>query len=103
MVLKSDTLQENLLKNDTLLENLLKNDTLLENLLKNDTLYSEGTHVEAHYCHHYSCAVRCPMSDVDTIFKSPLLPQFQSDLLQTFTESFLGGPSQKDMPHFGIF
>ena len=38
MVLKSDTLQENLLKNDTLLENLLKNDTLLENLLKNDTL-----------------------------------------------------------------
>ena len=48
MVLKSDTLQGNLLKNDTLLENLLKNDTLLENLLKNNTLYSEGTHVEAH-------------------------------------------------------
>ena len=34
MVLKSDTLQENLLKNDTLLENLLKNDTLLEKFAK---------------------------------------------------------------------
>ena len=44
-----------------------------------------------------------PMSAVDTIFKSLLLPQFWSDLLQTFTESSLGGPSQKNMPDFGYF
>ena len=48
-------------------------------------------------------AVRRPMCAVDTIFKSLLLPQFWSDLLETFTECSWHDPSKKFMPDFWYF